>query len=84
MKIDEFLKNDWRYQGQDRYLYAKNLFYRNFACAGREHDHCEFCWKKFGKEVESLREGYCTDDNYHWICQECFSDFNKYFNWKLS
>lgn len=83
MKIDGFLKNNWRYQGQDKYLYGKKLFFRDFSCAGREHDHCEFCWAKFGAETEALKKGHCTEDNYHWICQKCVTDFRNYFNWEL-
>ncbi len=33
-----------------------------------------------GKESsEVLREGYCTEDSRHWICDGCFKDFKEKF-----
>lgn len=50
---------------------------------GWEHDHCEFCSTKFSESApDSLRNGYVTDDNYHWICEPCFNDFKNKFNWQ--
>jgi hypothetical protein len=31
-----------------------------------------------------LHRGYCTEDEYHWICERCFQDFHKRFNWRVS
>jgi hypothetical protein len=31
----------------------------------------------------TLHEGYCTIDNYHWICETCFHDFKDMFKWKV-
>jgi hypothetical protein len=28
------------------------------------------------------REGYCTPDNSHWICRQCFDDFQELFQFK--
>lgn len=62
------------------------------------HDHCEFCWREFveegavGHEDDSpppLTEGYATTESapqgaeYHWICAECFGDFEARFGWRV-
>jgi hypothetical protein len=31
-----------------------------------------------------LHEGYCTPDQYRWICLTCFDDFREYFGWTLT
>ena len=36
-----------------------------------DHDHCEFCWKR--NSSFEREKGYYSLDNYHWICEECFS-----------
>jgi len=71
-------KNDWRLQGQEKYLLGAKLKLCEFD---GEHDHCSFCWEKFSKNDNDLKNGYCTLDNYHWICQKCFNDFKDMFNW---
>jgi predicted Fe-S protein YdhL (DUF1289 family) len=30
-----------------------------------------------------LHEGYCTQDEYHWICDQCFKDFKERFHWTV-
>ena len=69
--------DDWRRQGQERFLRGKRLALRAYRAyrAGWEHDHCEFCGAKFSESGADLSEGYVTDDNYHWICATCFVDF---------
>lgn len=49
------------------------------------HDHCEFCGVKFtiGEGGDALHEGYCTLDEYRWVCAGCFDDFREHFEWKL-
>lgn len=76
-------KNDWRYTGQDRYLARKQLKFSHFSSQIREHDHCEFCFTKFSENEGDLHEGYCTLDNYHWICPKCYDDFKNAFEWEL-
>lgn len=46
--------DDWRRQGQERFLKGVKLMYRNYYPyrSGLDHDHCEFCGRKF-----SLNEG---------------------------
>jgi hypothetical protein len=82
-------KSDWRLQGQERYLEGVTLFHRqyrrNLKDPSWDHDHCEFCWAKFMVKdyAEVLHEGYTTEDDYHWICGECFRDFKDTFGWKV-
>jgi len=80
-------KDDWRLHGQDRYLKSETLYYRNYKVIAkeREHDHCEFCWRKFTEDgdMDSINSGYTTSDNYRWICSDCYEDFKDIFNWNL-
>jgi hypothetical protein len=80
---------DWRLQGQERYLKGVELCFRAYRPYPRndkwEHDHCCFCWAEFAVEdaPNVLHEGYCTPDEYRWICSECFNDFKQLFEWRL-
>jgi hypothetical protein len=79
---------DWRLQGQERYLSGIELMWRAYRQKSDnpdwDHDHCAFCWAKFMvDEPEALHAGYCTLDEYHWICKACFEDFRGRFGWKL-
>jgi len=80
-------KNDWRLQGQEKYLKGVTLYLKKYIKYRDvwDHDHCEFCWAKFSIEGHSgdLDEGYATKDNYHWICERCFGDFKDIFQWKI-
>ena len=69
--------NDWRRQGQELFLNKVKLVKQNYKPyrEGWEHDNCEFCGAKFSLLENDLKEGYTTLDNYHWICNDCFSDF---------
>ncbi len=44
-------ESDWRLQGQERYLAAAELVFRQYRRNLRDenwdHDHCAFCWAKF-------------------------------------
>ena len=73
-------RNDWRFTGQDEYLMGVQLIRRNFDLSDRDHDHCVFCFEKFDSASQS---GYCTTNNYHWICESCFNDFREMFKWTL-
>jgi hypothetical protein len=83
------MEDDWRLTGQEKYLVDVKLIRRRYrSCAtnpGWDHDHCEFCNAKFmtepGPEVEI--EGYCTEDEYRWICCACFRDFRNRFRWTV-
>lgn len=69
--------DDWRRQGQERYLAGRTFVLRTYAPyrEGWEHDHCEFCGHKFSLADGDLQRGYVTTDNYHWVCERCFQDF---------
>lgn len=76
-------KDDWRLRGQEKYLSNKDLFLRQWKAPRPDwdHDHCEFCWAKFSDAVDVLHEGYTTEDNYYWICPDCYNDFKELFGW---
>jgi hypothetical protein len=78
---------DWRLQGQERYLTGVTLVRRQWRQSRPDwdHDHCEFCWVKFGAERlgEVLREGWTTADERRWICDNCFRDFSDLFEWRI-
>lgn len=74
-------KNDWRIMGQDKYLKGKIFEKKYFK--GSDHNHCEFCWKKFGLGDNDLKSGYSSEDGKFWICEDCFKDFSKLFDLKL-
>jgi hypothetical protein len=81
--------SDWRLQGQKRYLKKAELCRRTYRRYPNnpdwDHDHCEFCWAKFMVEEnpDVFHEGYCTLDEYRWICKKCFDDFHEMFDWKV-
>lgn len=52
---------------------------------GWEHDHCSGCWATFMEpgHPDVLTEGYATEDNYRWICEECFRDLKEEMGWTL-
>ena len=80
-------ENDWRLTGQEKYLKGVPLWRKRYVRYSEswEHDHCEFCWAKFMVEdyPDVLHEGYATEDNYRWICEQCFEDFKDLFGWKV-
>lgn len=78
------MDDDWRLTNQMRFLFQATLKRSLFTRTSiNDHEHCEFCFDKFGEGAERLKFGYCTLDGYHWICEKCFSDFQKQFQWKL-
>src|SRR5947207_1634048 len=79
--------DDWRRMGQERFLHRATLVYRPWreSRPGWDHDHCEFCWAKFMLDgaPNTLAAGYCTPDEYRWICPKCFADFTEEFEFNL-
>ena len=82
--------DDWRLQGQQRYLMGALLHWERWSRPrpGWDHDHCEFCWAKFLEEdlpefPDILHAGYTTEDLYRWICEQCFEDFKDRFQWRV-
>ena len=79
--------SDWRRNGQEKYLTnAELIFIEEFRSLSDkwEHEHCEFCWEKFSEGDNDLHSGYCTADQKHWICPDCFEDFREEFQWTIS
>ncbi len=77
--------SDWRLQGQEKYLAGVLLVKKRYRKRSEdwEHDHCEFCVRKFSERPGDLNEGYATEDEYHWICENCYEDFKKQFQWTV-
>lgn len=85
MKI---LPDDWRLHGQEKYLSKVDICFKLYSERKNrpdwEHDHCEFCGETFSDtEPDSLIQGYATNDDYHWICENCYSDFKEMFQWNV-
>jgi hypothetical protein len=80
------MTQDWRLQGQERFLQGATLCRRKYTQFrdNWEHDHCEFCDRKFSERQGDVTEGYSTMDGYHWICGNCFADFEAGFDWKIA
>ena len=78
--------SDWRLQGQEKFLKGVKLIRQVYRPdrPGWEHDHCEFCSRKFSLAEGDLHEGYATSDRYHWICERCYQDFKEGFGWTLA
>lgn len=78
------MQDDWRIANQMSYLYRAKLKRAKFeATPANDHEHCEFCFDKFGENENLLKSGYCTLNEYYWICDGCFRDFQKQFEWKV-
>jgi len=77
--------DDWRLRGQESYLGGAALHRASYRARSPvwDHDHCAFCWAKFMESdgPEILREGYTTDNEFHWVCPTCFEDFRRRFGW---
>lgn len=75
--------------GQEAYLRGVTLVRRpyrpNPANPMWDHDHCEFCGAEFSAAAvaDVLHSGYCTPDEYRWICEQCFQDFRAEFQWQM-
>ncbi len=78
--------NDWRLNGQEKYLSGETLHLRKMTPSRKDwdHEHCEFCWEKISPNDGDIHEAYTTSDEYYWICPECFEDFKETFDFKLS
>ena len=76
-------QDDWRLQGQESYLNGVTLYRRAWAQSrpNWDHDHCEFCGAKFSTASDDLRQGWTTADEYRWVCETCFTDFQQRFGW---
>lgn len=81
---------DWRLMGQEDFLTGRELRWQDWQPyrPGWDHDHCEFCQREFAAPASDhadLTAGFVTaDDDYHWICEDCFRDFHERFRWTRS
>ena len=75
--------DDWRRQGQERFLKGRRWTLRGYRPnrEGWDHDHCELCGAKFSLAEGDLHQGYVTTDYYHWVCESCFADFRDEMEW---
>ena len=80
--MEGFIMEDWRLFDQEEYLLKKTLIHKDYRTSSAgDHEHCCFCWEKFSRMDEDLHLGYCTEDEYHWICEKCYQDFRLHFQW---
>ena len=78
------MQEDWRLTNQMNYLHKSTLKRTAFLASNtNDHEHCVFCFDKFGEGDGLLQSGYCTLDEYHWICDKCFRDFYEQFEWNV-
>lgn len=83
--IDKDITKDWRWGNQKKYMDDIVIVHRKYSEkeTKNNHDHCEFCWATLGLDVPDNVDSYCTEDEYRWICPECYNDFKEYFKWTL-
>jgi hypothetical protein len=81
------MDEDWRLQGQERYLCGATLHWRRWfqSRPDWDHDHCEFCGRKVSDALDQndLVEAYASADGYYWVCADCANDFRERFTWTL-
>jgi hypothetical protein len=69
-------------------LKGETLYWKKFTRwtddpSWRNHEHCEFCSATLSEDIEGdLHEGYTTEDEYNWICHNCYEEFKSIFQWK--
>ena len=78
-------RDDWRIMGQEGYLLDKKLQYRRFDrnIVRDDFDQCEFCWACFDKDEMHPMMAYYEPSGKYWICETCFHDFCRHFNWTV-
>jgi len=43
-----------------------------------DHDHCMVCWWKLRESSDpQVSHGYTDEEEYQWLCQECYEQFVK-------
>ena len=72
--------NDWRLTNQKNYLYNKTLRRKLYdqTIETWDHDHCVFCWTR----IDAKSPSAYTDEEGHWICEECYEEFKEMFEWE--
>ena len=46
-----------------------------------DHEHCSICFRKIGLQGKTDNCAFYCEQTNDWICQSCFFDFCKKFNW---
>lgn len=75
--------NDWRLQGQEKYLVGMHFTKKKFPLQTGDHRHCEFCWQKIGVGKDAITDGFESTDRKRWVCEKCFNDFKGMFGFVL-
>jgi hypothetical protein len=90
------MDDDWRLMGQERYLKGAAFVRKPYTrwSVDWDHDHCDFCQRKFveanghPEDDDEKTVGYAAvgtgpegQDDYHWVCDDCFADFRERFGW---
>jgi hypothetical protein len=82
--------DDWRIQGQERYIHGATFEWRSWSSdrPDWDHDHCDFCCVHFGDHIfeddpDTQQEGWATPDANHWVCRACFEDFRDRFEFQV-
>jgi hypothetical protein len=92
------VEDDWRLTGQEQLLQGASFQHKPYR-AWREdwdHDHCVFCQRKLVEDVArfddpdavsvayaAVGRGPNAEDDYYWVCGDCFSDFRARFDWRV-
>jgi len=83
--------DDWRLTGQEMYLTGRRWTLRTWwpYRENWDHDHCDFCQRQISvppalNDPEAVEQGYVSDDDYHWVCEDCFADFRDRFDWTVA
>lgn len=82
-------KSDWHWSNAGPHLQGLTLYRRRWTMTRPQwdHDHCELCGSKFMAQdraiPDTLHEGYATDDEYSWVCAQCFADFRDHYRWSV-
>jgi hypothetical protein len=84
------VSGDWRLTNQETYLAGRTLVWRTWTSdrPDWDHDHCSFCWSEIsdqpvGDHVSWNAAWVTSDDQYHWVCPDCFNDFAPTFRWHI-
>lgn len=74
---------DWRWNGQERFLYGVRFRPERYAATSPhwDHEHCEMCGDKISEYEGDTNDAYCSADKRHWVCPRCFADFAVVLKW---
>jgi hypothetical protein len=85
-RLADFYLKDRGSDLKDATLHRRNYFLWQ---PNWDHDHCEFCATTFlvpgyaPEDSDVEREGWTTDDEYEWVCDQCFRWLRDQFKWKV-